>query len=127
MEKINIVRLKEGCDIITSIDLVKGEYLVKNPMVVDLHYRKGSPKPELILTNWLPVPIIKDNSASISVDEVVCIMEPNEILAEYYTNLVSRSVEFLTSDVVEESSESELQELAEALQELESIKGISIH
>lgn len=127
MEAVKIVRLKEGCDIITSIDLVKGEYLVKAPMMVDLHYRKGSPKPELVLTNWLPVQIIIDNEARISTDEVLCIMEPNAHLEEYYKNLVNRSTEFLTSEASAETTQQELEVLASALEELESTEGILIH
>jgi hypothetical protein len=125
MEAIKIVRMKDGFDIITSIDLVRGEYLVKNPMVVDLHYRKGSAKPELVMTNWLPVPILIENEASISTDTVVCLMEPNATLKEYYENLVSRSAEYLTSESMEDTDE--VQELAEAMLELETSKGISIH
>lgn len=125
MEAIKIVRLKDGFDIITTIDLVKGEYLVKNPMIVDLHYRKGAAKPELVITNWLPVQILTENEACITTDMVVCIMEPNETLKEYYENLVSRSAEYLTSESVEDSKE--IEELAEAMLELETVKGISIH
>lgn len=125
MEKIKIVRLKDGFDIITSIDLVGGEYLVKNPMVVDLIFKKGAAKPELVITNWLPVQILVENEASISTDMVVCIMEPNPNLKEYYENLVNRSAEYLTSESVEDSGE--IEELAEALLELETVKGISIH
>ena len=127
MESIKIVRLKEGCDIITTIDLIKGEYLVKDPMIVDLHYRKGAPKPELVLTNWLPVAIIQKNEACISVDEVLCILDPNEHLAEYYKNLAERTAEYLTSGTVEETTEEELEELAAVLQELEINKGTLIH
>jgi hypothetical protein len=123
MEAIKIVRLKDNCDIITTIDMVKGEYLVKHPMVVDLHYRKDAVKPELVLTNWLPVPILVENEAAITTDMVVCIMEPNATLKEYYENLVSRSAEYLTSEPLSE----DLEELAEALHELETVKGISIH
>jgi hypothetical protein len=125
MEAIKIVRLKDGFDIITTIDLVRGEYLVKHPLVVDLHHRKGSVKPELVMTNWLPVAILEENEACISTDMVVCIMEPNATLKEYYENLVSRSAEYLTSESMEDADE--VQELAEAMLELETVKGISIH
>lgn len=125
MEAIKIARMKDGYDIITSIDLVRGEYLVKNPMVVELHYRKGAAKPELVMTNWLPVPILVENEANISTDMVVCLMEPNPTLKEYYQNLVSRSAEFLTSEPMENPTE--VEELAEAMLELETVKGISIH
>ena len=123
MEKVKIVRLKEGCDIITNIELIKGEYLVKQPMIVELHFRKGSPKPELVLTNWLPVQIILENSASISVDEVLCMMDPNLSLAEYYTNLVNKVSEYVEVG----NSEEELELLASALEELETNKGLLIH
>lgn len=125
MEAIKIVRLKDGFDIITTIDMIRGEYLVKHPMVVDLHYRKGAAKPELVMTNWLPVQILCENEAAITTDMVVCIMEPNATLKEYYENLVSRSAEYLTSESMEEPDE--VEELAEAMLELETTKGISIH
>jgi hypothetical protein len=125
METIKIVRLKDGFDIITTIEMIKGEYLVKHPMVVDLHYRKGAAKPELVMTNWLPVQILCENEASITTDMVVCIMEPNATLKEYYENLVNRSAEYLTSEYMED--EGDIEKLAEAMLELETSKGISIH
>jgi hypothetical protein len=125
MESIKIVRLKEGCDIICLISLVKGEYFVKNPMVIDLHYSKAS-RPELIMSNWLPVQLIKDNEAFISVDEVMCLLEPNDYLTEYYRNLVDRATKFVAEEP-QESSQEELEELAMALFELENAKGLLIH
>jgi hypothetical protein len=127
MEQIKIIRLKDGCDIITSIELVKGEYVIKQPMILDIIQR--GKLPELNLTNWLPVQVIENNETIISVDEVVCTMEPNSHLKEYYVNLVDRIQTFATTE--KERSESEeyahQMALATALEELETYKGISIH
>jgi hypothetical protein len=52
-------------------------------------------------------------------------MEPSDDLAEYFENTVSKLVEF-TEDS-SNNTEEENVELMEALMELETIKGVSIH
>ena len=125
MEQTKIIRLKDGCDILANIELVRGEYVLEYPMIVDLIYRKNS-APELQLTNWLPLQLIEGTSVTISVDEVVFQMEPNAHLKEYYKNLVDK-VSTFSQEEEEMIDKEHIEQLATALEELETYKGIIIH
>jgi hypothetical protein len=125
MEQTKIVRLKDGCDVLANVELVKGEYVLNYPMIVDLIYRKNV-APELQLTNWLPLQLIEGHSVTIPVNQVVCHMQPNAHLTEYYKNLVDKVSTFSESEE-ELVSKEHVEQLASALEELETYKGIIIH
>ena len=125
MEQTKIVRLKDGCDVLANVELVKGEYVLEYPMIVDLIYRKNS-APELQLTNWLPLQLIEGHTVTIPVSQVICQMEPNAHLKEYYKNLVDK-VNTFSQEEEEMIDKEHIQQLASALEELETYKGIIIH
>lgn len=117
MEQIKVVKLKDGCDVVCDMSLVKGEYLLKNPMAVEM--RPGKNGYQILMENWLPVGLIKDNEAFISVDEVICTLEPNEELIEYYSMAVERVNEALMNSE-KGSEDDDMEEILEAFKEMGS-------
>ena len=114
---IQILRLKDGSDIICDTDF-------KNADTVELHYPMmfEMVHNKLMLQHWLPLAAMKGTSVTIRISEVVCIMEPNDEFAEYYETAVNKLV-----SVVEPTEEDQFNDIINAMEELESSKGISIH
>ena len=65
---------------------------------------------------------MKGTSVKIPRDEIICFMDPNESFEEYYNKAVSK-----LSSVMDNDNEEELNDVMEAMDELEHKKGISIH
>ena len=101
MEIIKILRLVTGEDIISYIERYKEEVIVRSPMEIFLKNDPKTGNEVLFLNNWLPSSILKTNETSLSVHNLVCVMEPTKALIEYYENFVMEK----ESDV---SNESEL-------------------
>jgi hypothetical protein len=62
-------------------------------------------KSMLLMSPWLPIELIKSNSACISMNEVLTIVEPRTALIEYYNNAVVESNEMISNftDQIDES------------------------
>ena len=113
---VQIVRLKDGSDVICSME--------KYPDVVELDYPMmfSLVNQNLVLQHWLPLGVMKGTSVKIPRDEIICFMDPNESFEEYYNKAVSK-----LSSVMDNDNEEELNDVMEAMDELEHKKGISIH
>jgi ABC-type uncharacterized transport system YnjBCD substrate-binding protein len=87
---------------------------------------------------WLPVELIKDNSALIYNTDIVTIIEPKESMIEYYDNLVNKTliemeksegmIEQLLKDQQQEDEEDEEEFSMEELTKfIEDIKNRTLH
>ena len=85
---------------------------------------------------WLPVELIKDNSALIYNSDIITIIDPKESMVQYYDNLVMKTllemekseemIEQLLKDQEEESEEAE-NYIEELTQYIEDIKNRTLH
>lgn len=114
---IQILRLKDGADVICSTESA-GPGFVELTFPMEFHMVNEN----LVLQHWLPLAAMKGNSVKMPRDEIVCYMEPNENFEKYYCTAVQK----VTSALEEENFEKE-EEMLAAIEELENIKGISIH
>ena len=119
MDNIKIVRFKDAIDVICTCVFDKKDYAydLYEPMMFDITQRG-----QLVLQHWLPLAAIKGTSVSIRLTEIVCIMEPNDEFAEYYEMAVNK-----LNSVVEPQEEDGFNDIINAMDELENIKGTSIH
>ena len=114
---IQILRLKDGSDIICTTNIVNTDALeIHYPMMFEMINQR------LVLEHWLPLAAIKGTSVSIRLTEIVCVMEPNDEFAEYYETAVNK-----LNSVVEPMEEDQFNDIINAMEELESSKGTSIH
>ena len=114
---IQILRLKDGSDIICDTDIKNTETVELNyPMMFELVNQR------LMLQHWLPQAAIKKQSVTIRISEIVCIMEPTDDFMEYYETAVNK-----LNSVVEHQEEDDFNDIINAMDELENNKGISIH
>ena len=125
---IKIVRLQTGEDIISSIveDNDTDMILLTNPMrmiVKRMPSEKGS-QSVFMMMPWLPIEVIKEDSAIIYNSDVITMFDPKDSLVEYYQNMVNESIlTMLYSDdesTFEEEDEVEITE--EELEEIERYK-----
>ena len=128
MENIKIIRLKNGEDIVGQVMNTNGvidSYDVIEPMTVDIDYR--GKEAGLVMNHWLPVQLIKNNEAVILKNDILCFVEPNEALCEYYLNTVEKIHELLAAkNLVDELSDEELNDVMDAFEELRD-DGFTLH
>ena len=90
-EGVRIVRLQSGEDIIagysgnTNTNIV----ILDNPM--HLVFKRTSQGTMMMLLSWLPVELIKDNTATLLSGDILTIVEPKEDLKEYYHNVINHT------------------------------------
>lgn len=116
---IKIVRLKDnGFDIIceflnetdTTVDM-------KQPMEFEIRNK------ELAMNYWLPINMVKDDTVTIKKEDILCSFEPTDEFSEFYANTVERIEGSLSGDENQEFYE----EVMDAMDELDSNKGLVIH
>ena len=121
---IKIVRLQSGEDVICDYceDKENGTVLMGDPMHL-VFKRMPTGRTVMMMMPWLPIELIKDNSALIYDSDILTIIDPREELIYYYNQNVSHSQELNDGSVVEqlledEDDEEELEERAEELLEI---------
>lgn len=97
MDNIRIIRLKDGEDIIASYHLnINGTIEMYDPMTL-FYKRLSAGKSMLLMSPWLPIELVQSNSACISINEVLTIVEPRSALIEYYNNAVVEANEMVSN------------------------------
>ena len=97
MDNVRIIRLKGGEDIITSYHLnSNGTIEMYDPMTL-FYKRLSAGKSMLLMSPWLPIELVQTNSACISMNEVLTIVEPRSALIEYYNNAVAEANEMISN------------------------------
>ena len=94
----------------------------------------------MMMMPWLPVELIKENSALVYTSDIVTVIEPKEAMIRYYDKLVERTVNDMADsdkllenllDEQEEESEEEQKQQEEMMQELmqhiQEVKNKKLH
>jgi uncharacterized protein YacL (UPF0231 family) len=97
--EIKIVRLRTGEDIVAGYTTDSTNTVLDNPM--HLIFKRTDSGTAMLLVPWLPIELIKTNSAKILTKEILTIIEPLEAFVTYY-NHISRYHEM---SMLEESEE----------------------
>ena len=128
---IKIVRLQSGEDVICNYyaDEENGQVLLGDPMHL-IFKRMPTGKTVMVMMPWLPMEIIKDNSALIYDSDILTIVDPKDELIHYYNQNVFYSLEAaegnsLAEQLLEDDEEDDededadmkVEELMEILQE----------
>jgi hypothetical protein len=125
---IKIVRLQTGEDIISSIieDGDTDMVLLNNPMRMIVK-RVQTGQSIFMMMPWLPIEVIKEDSAIIYNSDIITMVDPKDSLVEYYQNMVNESILSAlngeTEEIIFEEEEEEEYELTEEeLEEVENYK-----
>ena len=133
---IRIVRLQSGEDIIADCipSLDEDTVELKRPMHI-IFKRIQTGRSIMMMMPWLPVELIKENTAHIYGADILTYIEPKDDLIEYYNNAVNdenletASTSSIRPQLFDEEDEPTDEELdAEELQELiEERKNSKVH
>lgn len=93
---VKILRLNDGEDIITSyqVDETSKTIVMHNPMTL-FFKRLSEGKSIVMLSPWLPLELVDNNTAKIECHQVLSIVDPKKTLIEYYNNSVNESIELM--------------------------------
>ena len=86
---IKIVRLQSGEDIMADIieDEENDTIFLDNPMHI-IFKRIPTGQTVMMMMPWLPIEVIKENSAILYSSDILTIIEPKEDLVDYYGTFV---------------------------------------
>jgi len=129
---IKIIRMQTGEDIISFIyeDEETDTVILNNPMKVILR-RIPTGQTIFMMLPWLPIEIVKEDSAIIYASDIITMIEPKDSLIEYYQNAINQNIltmlkaeEQLLQQLEEEDDEEgeEYEITEEELQEIEKYK-----
>ena len=112
--------MQTGEDIVANIlEEDEDSVILNNPMRL-IFRRMPTGQSVMMMLPWLPIELIKDDSAIVYLDDIITVMEPKDSMIEYYGNLVNKSLlESLEFDNMLEKT------LAEQEEEMEEINEIS--
>lgn len=140
MHNVKIIRMQTGEDIMASMigEEEDETVLLADPMRL-IYRRMPTGQTVLMMMPWLPVELIKDNSALIYNTDIVTIIDPKDSMIQYYDNLVNKTmlemdrseemIEQLLKD--QESEENDDEEEEYSIEELnnfiEEVKNRTLH
>ena len=109
---IQILRLKNGEDIIGEVFTDAGYYEIQEPMSVFIEQHGN--QSGLVMNHWLPVQLIDENVTTIKKEDVLTQFVPNSEFEEYYRNTVERLDRLMkVKKEVEAMSDDEISEIME--------------
>ena len=112
---IEILRLKNGEDIIGEVYTDTGDYEIVEPMSVGIEHRGG--QSGLIMSHWLPVQLILENRTIIKKEDVLTTFTPNSEFVEYYLDTVDKIKKVLSAKkIAEEMTDEEIQEAIDMME-----------
>jgi len=124
MDEVKIVRFKDGLDVICYFDNQNNEVVeVKEPMMFEIRNMN------LVMQQWLPIAMIKENRATVKWEDILCVMEPSDDFKEYFHTTVEK-VNAAVNKKKNASSDEEkeyMMEVLSAIDEMDNLKNIKLH
>jgi len=130
MNNVKLIRLHNGDDIIATYEIKEDTVIVSEPMLVQMHLQGNHMG--LVLQHWLPIQIIKNNQTTISSKDILCFIDANDELVEYYINSVEKikslfSAREALDNQEMEDIEDEMESISLAMEELIEDNNVVIH
>jgi hypothetical protein len=91
IQSVKIVRLQTGEDIIAKYIENDENEMVQLDDPMHLIFKRTTKGTIMMLLPWLPIELIKDNSATIYTSDILTVYEPKDDLIQYYDNVVNDS------------------------------------
>ena len=94
MHNVKLIRMQSGEDIMASMfeNDESDQIQLNDPMRI-VFRRMPTGQTVMMMMPWLPVELIKENSAMIYYSDIVTVVEPKESMIRYYDKLVERTIE----------------------------------
>jgi hypothetical protein len=139
MHNVKLIRMQSGEDIMASMfEQEDSEQIQLNDPMRLVFRRMPTGQTVMMMMPWLPVELIKENSALVYTSDIVTVIEPKEAMIRYYDRLVERTVndmadsDKLLEDLLDEQDkddEEQQQEemMQELLQHIQEVKNKKLH
>ena len=138
MDNVKIIRMQTGEDIMASMieEQEQNETVVLNNPMRLVFRRLPTGQTVLMMMPWLPVELIKEDSAIIYTTDIITVIEPKESMKEYYENLVDKTIEEMmnSEEILEqrlanmEKEEKEEQQIEEEIiNEIREMRNKQLH
>ena len=122
--EVKIVRFKDGMDVICFFDNLNAEVVdIIEPMMFEVRNMN------LVMQQWLPIAMIKENRASVKWEDILCVMEPSDDFKEYFHTTVEKvndSIQKKKNSSTEEEKDY-MMEVLSAMDEMDNLKNIKLH
>jgi len=117
MDRIQVVKLTDGMEIITKVKKQGTSYRLIQPMTFEIISR--GEHAGLALHFWLPIQLIDKNEVVIAPKDIIFSIEPTKEFKEYYLSVIKRMDEMIAAkDAMKELSPSEVGNLMVAMDTL---------
>ena len=141
MHNVKLIRMQSGEDIMASMfEQEDSEQVQLNDPMRLVFRRMPTGQTVMMMMPWLPVELIKENSALVYSSDIVTVIEPKEAMIRYYDKFVERTVndmadsdkllEDLLDDQDKEDEDEEQQQeemMQELLQHIQEVKNKKLH
>lgn len=137
MHNVKLIRMQTGEDIVAAMQEEEDSDMIHliDPMRL-VFRRMPTGQTVMMMMPWLPVELIKENSAHVYSTDIITIVEPKEAMIRYYDKVVERVIEdmlsgddkldqLLADQDDEEPSDEEIYE--EILQHVKEVKNKKLH
>jgi hypothetical protein len=122
--EVKIVRFKDGLDVICFFDNLNAEVVdIIEPMMFEVRNMN------LVMQQWLPIAMIKENRASVKWEDILCVMEPSEDFKEYFHTTVEKVNDTLDKKKNASTDEEKeyMLEVLSAMDEMDNTKNLKLH
>ena len=137
MHNVKLIRMQTGEDIMASMfEQEDSDQIQLNDPMRLVFRRMPTGQTVMMMMPWLPIELIKENTALIYSSDIITVIDPKETMIQYYDKLVERTIKDMAEademlqHLLEEQEEEEEQEetLPEQLQEfLQEFKSKKLH
>lgn len=122
--EVKIVRFKDGMDVICFFDNLNTEVVdIIEPMMFEVRNMN------LVMQQWLPIAMIKENRASVKWEDILCVMEPSDDFKEYFHTTVEKVNESIQrkKDASTEEEKDYMMDVMNAMDEMDNLKNLKLH
>jgi len=140
MHNVKLIRMQSGEDIMASMfEQEDSEQVQLNDPMRLVFRRMPTGQTVMMMMPWLPVELIKENSALVYTSDIVTVIDPKESMIRYYDKLVERTIsdmadsDKMLDQLLEEQDEEDEQEqqqeemMQELLQHIQEVKNKKLH
>jgi len=137
MHNVKLIRMQTGEDIMASMfEQEDSDQIQLNDPMRLVFRRMPTGQTVMMMMPWLPIELIKENTALIYSSDIITVIDPKETMIQYYDKLVERTIKDMAEademlqHLLEEQEQEEEQEetLPEQLQEfLQEFKSKKLH
>lgn len=93
MHNVKLIRMQTGEDIMASMfEQEDSDQIQLNDPMRLIFRRMPTGQTVMMMMPWLPIELIKENSALVYSSDIVTVVEPKETMIQYYDKLVERTI-----------------------------------